>query len=97
MLTPAAPAHDSDEDALYTIPLTQIINGGPGTTTVTDADPDDALGGIAVIGLSGSGNWYYSLNGTVFNTIGVVDDDAALLLPYSSYLRFEPGAPARPV
>jgi VCBS repeat-containing protein len=92
VLTPADPPQqiDSDEDAVLTIPLTTLLNGGPGTTTVTDADRNDPTGGIAVTQLTGAGVWSFSLDGSVFVDIGLVAGDNALHLPYSADIRFTP-------
>ena len=91
-LTPADPPRQitSDEDAVLTIPLTALINGGAGTTTITDVDRNDPTGGIAVTQLSGAGVWSFSLDGSVFVDIGLVDGDNALHLPYSADIRFTP-------
>lgn len=94
VLTAAPPAALSDEDQAYTIPLTAIINGGAGTTTITDLDMDDPLGGIAVMGVSGQGTWAYSTSGAVFVDMGLVSDDNALLLPFSAEIRFTPSGAA---
>ncbi|MCH5374180.1 MAG: Ig-like domain-containing protein, partial [Planctomycetes bacterium] len=81
---------DSDEDDAYTIPLTAIINGPAGTTRITDADPNDPLGGIAIVGVTGQGAWRFSSDGNLFAEIGAVSPDRALLLPQDGYLRFVP-------
>ncbi len=92
VLTPAVPTQQmvSDEDAVLTVPLTALVNGGPGTTTVADVDRNDPLGGIAVTETSGPGVWSFSLDGTVFVDIGVVRSDNALHLPWSADIRFTP-------
>ena len=92
VLTPADPPQQitSDEDAVLTIPLTALINGGPGTTTITDVDRNDPTGGIAVTQLTGAGVWSFSLDGSVFVDIGLVGGDNALHLPYSADIRFTP-------
>jgi hypothetical protein len=90
VLIPVGPTDDSDEDDPYTFPLTAIINGPAGTTTITDADPNDPLGGIAVVGVAGRGTWTFSLDGVFFANVGVVSTESALLLPQSGYLRFTP-------
>jgi len=94
VLTIAPPSDLSDEDQAYTIPLTAIINGGAGTTTITDVDKYDPLGGIAVTEVSGPGNWSYSTGGTIFVDVGEVSDDNALLLPFGAEVRFAPAGGA---
>ncbi len=89
-LTPAAPGRTSDEDAVLTVTLTALINGGAGTTAIADADPYDPLGGIAVTGLTGPGVWSFSLDGVRFVDIGAVSPTDALLLPHSADIRFTP-------
>ncbi|MCL4203176.1 MAG: tandem-95 repeat protein [Pirellulaceae bacterium] len=90
VLVPAGPTDDSDEDDPYTFPLTAIINGPVGTTRISDADPNDPLGGIAVVGVAGQGSWTFSLDGVFFANVGVVSTESALLLPQRGYLRFTP-------
>ncbi len=92
VLTPANPPQQiiSDEDAVLTIPLTALINGGAGTTMITDVDRNDPTGGIAITQLSGAGVWSFSLDGNVFVDIGPVGGDNALHLPYSADIRFTP-------
>jgi hypothetical protein len=90
VLTAAAPTAITDEDDALTIPLVALINGGPGTTTITDADVDQTRGGIAVTGTSGLGVWSYSVDGILYDDIGVVSDTNALLLPYYADIRFTP-------
>ena len=92
VLTPAAPPQQvtSDEDTVLTLPLTALLNGGAGTTSVSDADRNDPTGGIAITQLTGSGVWAFSLDGSVFVDIGLVSGDSALHLPYSADIRFTP-------
>lgn len=94
ILTPASPSDVSDEDKAYSIPLTAIINGGAGTTTISDVDINDPLGGIAVTVADGPGNWAYSTGGSIFVDVGVVTDDHALLLPFDAEIRFTPAGGA---
>jgi hypothetical protein len=89
VLTPGGPAATANDPAGQILPLTSIINYGPGTTTITDADPGDSVGGIAVTEALGSGTWSFTLDGSVFVDFGPVSDDTALLLPRSAALRFQ--------
>jgi len=89
-LTAAAPGRTSDEDAVLTVTLTALINGGPGTTAIADADIYDPLGGIAVTELTGPGVWSFSLDGVNFVDIETVSPTDALLLPSSANIRFTP-------
>lgn len=90
-LTPANPTFEIDEDSTFNAPLAALVNGGSGTTTVTDVDENASIGGVAVIGSSGPGSWQYSLNGTIYVNVGVVSEQSALLLPRHADLRFVPG------
>mgnify|MGYP000909214944 FL=1 len=89
-LTPAASTLESDEDAVLGFPLTALINGGAGTTAVSDPDVHDPLGGIAVTGLTGPGVWSFSQDGVGFVDIGTVSQTDALLLPSWADIRFTP-------
>ncbi len=73
-----------------TIDLTEFVNHGADTTTVTDVDQYDVLGGIALIGITGNGTWEYSLDGATFNLVDAVAEDSALLLPTGAALRYTP-------
>jgi hypothetical protein len=70
--------------------------GNPPTVSIADAvgaayrDVDGNAPGIAVIGQSGSGTWQYSSDGTHWTSLGAVAPGAALLLPGSDLLRFQP-------
>ena len=92
VLVPAAPLMGTtDEETPITINLAgTFINNGDGTTNITDADSGAVVGGIALTGLSGHGAWEYSLDGTTFNSIPAVSDQAALLLPNTAELRYTP-------
>ena len=92
VLTPAAPSLASVNAATAkTITLSgTFINNSSGTTTITDADTNAVLGGIAVTGTTGKGTWAYSLNGTDFSSVGTVSASSALLLPPSASLRYTP-------
>ncbi len=91
VLTPAAPSLGSiDVHAAKTFALTTIINNGTGTTGITDVDPDAVIGGIALTGTTGSGDWAYSLDGTTFTDIGTVSATSSLLLPSTASLQYTP-------
>ena len=79
-----------DEHATKTFALTTIINNGTGTTTVTDVDLNAVIGGIALTGTTGSGDWAYSLDGTTFTDIGTVSPTSSLLLPSTASLQYTP-------
>ncbi|MEN6459211.1 MAG: peptidylprolyl isomerase [Thermoguttaceae bacterium] len=94
VLTAAAPSMGStDEDSSVTISLTELINFGDSTTTITDADSNDTVGGIALTAVTGNGTWAYSLDdGATYTDIGTVSEIAALLLPADTILRYTPDA-----
>ena len=91
-LVPAAPVMGTtDENAPIVINLAgTFINNGDGTTSITDADQNAVVGGIALIGTTGNGTWEYSLDGTTFQPVSTVSDSSALLLPSSAKLRYTP-------
>ena len=63
------------------------------TTRITDADTNPAavVGGIAIVGTTGSGTWSYILNGTTTAVaIGTVSASSALLLPDDASLTYTP-------
>ena len=93
-LTAATPSlGTTDEDTAIDFDLTSFIGGGTGQTAITDANANDTIGGIAVVGLTGDGTWQYSLDGgTTFVTITSIGADAALLLPADAKLRYTPNA-----
>ena len=92
VLTPAAPAMGTtDEDTTFTVGLAgTFINGGAGTTAITDADINAIVGGIAVTRLAGRGIWSYSLDGSTFKPFGTISDASALLLPATAAIRYAP-------
>ncbi len=94
LLAAAAPYYSSDEDAVLNIPQVALVNGGLNTTTITDADLNGSLGGIAVTDVAGPGVWSYSSDGVVYVDIGAVSDTNALLLPVSTDIRFTPSGGA---
>ncbi len=91
VLVAANPSMGStDEDTAITIALTTLINGGEGTTSVTDSDDGAVVGGIALIGTAGNGTWEYSLDGVTFLSFGTVSNSSALLLPQDAVFRYTP-------
>ena len=91
VLTSANPSlGNTTPTAAKTVKLTAFVNGGSGTTTITDADSGAVLGGIAITATTGKGTWAYSLDGTTFTSVGTVADNSALLLPNSATLRYTP-------
>ncbi len=92
VLTPANPALGSTTSSTAaTISLAgTFIDNGTGTTTITDSNQGGVLGGIALTGVTGSGAWAYSLDGTDFTPVGTVSASAALLLPGTADLRYTP-------
>ncbi len=94
VLTAAGPSAGSItyEEVAAIVPG-DYVNHGAATTTVTDAD-GDATGGIAVVGLTGSGTWRYSLDGTSFTAILTVSNSSGLLLPADAILQYTPGGGA---
>ncbi len=91
VLTPAGPSlGTATSNTPTTVSLTQFINNGSGTTTITDVDSGAVVGGIALTGTTGNGTWAYSLDGTTFTAVGTVTDESALLLPNSASLRYTP-------
>ncbi len=82
---------ETDEDWPLTLDLSAgLTNHGAGTTIVTDLDAGATLGGLAVVATTGNGAWSYSLDGTVFQPMGIVSDSEALLLPNTARLRYTP-------
>jgi probable HAF family extracellular repeat protein len=91
VLTPATPSlGDTADDEPIVISLSQFIAGASGTTGVTDADSGAALGGIALVGMTGTGTWQYSVDSSSFVAIGTVSESSALLLSRSANLRYVP-------
>ncbi len=91
-------------EAQTQIPATQTLLSEPQSTSTPptanissmlksvyhDTDPNSNPG-IAVVSLSGNGNWQY-LNGSTWTNIPAVSVDHALLLPQKDQLRFLPTA-----
>jgi hypothetical protein len=96
VLVPASPSLGTIAfDQSKTIHLADIINNGAATagvkTGITDPNANAQVGGIALISMTGSGKWEYSLdNGTTFTTITEASAAKALLLPASAVLRYTP-------
>ena len=92
VLTPATPSLGSIDVhvAAKTISLATFINNGTGTTAITDVDTGAVVGGIALTGVTGSGTWAYSLDGTTFTDVGTVSATSALLLPSTAELQYTP-------
>lgn len=92
VLAPANPSlGTTNEDTAKIIPLSgTFINNGSGTSNITDPDTSAVVGGIAMVGMAGTGKWEYSLDGTTFVTIVSVSDASALLLPKTATLRYTP-------
>jgi hypothetical protein len=90
-LTVAHPTLEgTNENTTKTINVRDFINNGSGTTTISDANDNDALGGIGVISVTGNGTWAYSLDGTAWQDIGTVSNSAVLLLSKDAMLRYTP-------
>ncbi len=92
-LTPASPSLGSTTPTTAkTIDLTDsFLNNGTGTTTVVDPDEDVTISGIALVAVTGSGAWEYSLDdGVTFAPVGTVAATSGLLLPDTARLRYTP-------
>jgi hypothetical protein len=74
------------------VPLSDFIKQqGTGVTIVSDVDSGATLGGIAVTGLTGSGTWAYSLDGTnYYDVASSFSESSALLLPANAKIRYMP-------
>ncbi len=96
ILTPGDPAPiemgRTSNNSPLTVSLSAFINT-PHGTTITDVDSGDPIGGIAIVSITGSGLWEYSLDGTTFTPIdiGTISDSSALLLSKDAELRYTPG------
>jgi cyclophilin family peptidyl-prolyl cis-trans isomerase len=91
VLTAKAPSlGTTNEDTRVAITVASLINGGSGSTQVTDEDDGAVPGDIALTGVSGGGTWEYSVNGTDFSAVGTVSESSALLLPATAVLRYTP-------
>ena len=78
------------DNTAITINLAAFINNGSGATTITDTDNGAVIGGIALVGATGTGTWAYSLDGANFTDVGTVAESSALLLPNDAVLRYTP-------
>jgi cyclophilin family peptidyl-prolyl cis-trans isomerase len=94
-LTTATPSLGNVECRVTTtMKLSTFVNNGTGTSAITDVDTNAVIGGIALVGTTGSGTWAYSLDGLTYTSIGTVSATAALLLPKSAYLQYTPATVA---
>lgn len=95
VLAPVAPLLGATTgQSAVTITLDQFINQGLGTTTITDVDSGAVVGGLALVATTGEGTWQYSLDGVIFDEVGTLSDEFALLLPLGATLRFTPSSGA---
>ena len=80
----------TNENTATTINLTTFINGGTGTTTITDVDGNAVIGGIALIGPPATGHgstrWTARRSGRLARSA----ESSALLLPNTAMLRYTP-------
>jgi VCBS repeat-containing protein len=80
--------NSTTEDATSSGTLASAILSG-----VTWADVDTgALGGLAITGTTGSGNWQYSTDGSTWNSFGAVSSTNALLITSATQVRYTPGS-----
>jgi hypothetical protein len=65
---------------------------GSGTVSVTTllAGQGSGLKGVAIVGVSGSGTWQYTLDGKHWQGLGAVSETLARLLPSKAQLRYLP-------
>ncbi|MEN6450965.1 MAG: FG-GAP-like repeat-containing protein [Thermoguttaceae bacterium] len=91
-LTAAAPFLGlTNQTATHVYSLAEVlVNHGTGSTTVTDVDTADTVGGIAVWATAGHGTWAYSLDGVSFLPVGAVSATSALLLPSTAQIAYTP-------
>jgi autotransporter-associated beta strand protein len=78
------------KDQPFTTNISSFINNGTGTTTISDSDETDEVGGIAITYTVGLGTWEYSLDGVNFQQFSVVDARTSLMLPPEAKLRYTP-------
>ena len=91
VLTPASPSLGSTTvSTADTFALSRRSSTPAAGTAITDVDQGAVMGGIALTGVTGSGTWAYSLDGTTFTAVGTVSDSSALLLPSTAELRYTP-------
>ncbi len=77
---------DTDEDtASFPVAVSTLLGAA------SHADPDaGAVQGLAVTGVTGTGTWQYSTDGSTWTNVGTVSATQALLLSDSSSLRYVP-------
>ena len=63
-------------------------------SSITDVDQNAVVGGIAVVGITGSGTWTYSTDGVTFQSITSASATSALLLAHDAKLRYTPAGTA---
>ncbi len=91
VLTAAGPSTSTDKDTPAIVPITDFVNNGAETTTITDVDNGATVGGIAVVGAVGNGTLAYSLDGTNYTTVTfALTNHSALLLPFNAHIRYTP-------
>jgi VCBS repeat-containing protein len=88
-LEPSVTTLHSSANSTLIAPLWSLINAGPGSIVVTDADANDPVGGIAVTQTSGSGTFAYSLDGGfTYSNLVAPAPEAAVVLPAEAFLRY---------
>jgi phosphoribosylcarboxyaminoimidazole (NCAIR) mutase len=92
VLTPATPTIGStNENATITTGIFHtFINNGATATVISDINSNAIVGGIAIVGTSAKGEWFFSLDGSNYSPVGAVSDAASLLLPSTARLRYIP-------
>jgi trimeric autotransporter adhesin len=77
---------DTDEDTpSFPVAVSTLLGAA------SHADPDaGAVQGLAVTGVTGTGTWQYSTDGSTWTSVGTVSATQALLLDGSSSLRYVP-------
>ena len=60
-------------------------------SSITDVNQNAVVGGIAVVGVTGSGTWSYATDGVMFQAITSAGSASALLLAHDAKLRYTPG------
>jgi VCBS repeat-containing protein len=93
VLTPAAPDLGvTNLETPVVIQVSSLSNSGSGTTTITDIDDGDVVGGVAVTGSTGLGMGEYSIDGgvTYQSFPAGLSDNSALLLNVDAWIRYTP-------
>jgi hypothetical protein len=81
-----------DQDPIDGASLASLF-AGAGFSADVDGDGLDGVAVSASPDNTGAGEWQYSLNaGATWNAIGSVSQNAALLLPATAFVRFQPDA-----